>query len=99
MDLVAELDAHFAQTGKIHIRKQQRTGIKSLTTISGLENQDLSAILKAMRKEFATNGTIVKDEAFGNVLQLQGDHRRVAKDFLIERGIVSDLEHIVVHGA
>lgn len=99
MDLEAELKAHFSETAKVHIRKQQRNGTKSLTTISGLTNCDLPAILKTMRKEFATNGTIIKDDAFGEVLQLQGDQRRLAQEFLIEHGFVGDKGHIVVHGA
>ena len=34
---------------------------------------DLKKLLKAFKKEFACNGTIVDDEELGQVIQLQGD--------------------------
>ncbi|OCF40634.1 translation initiation factor SUI1 [Kwoniella heveanensis CBS 569] len=94
---------------KIHIRLQQRNGRKTLTTVQGIPKKfDHSKILKAMKKEFACNGTVVKpDEAggeddspaptgvkpnMGDVLQLQGDQRMSVKQFLVDAGIVSAKE-------
>ncbi len=83
----------------IHIRNQQRNGRKSLTTIAGLaEDLDLDKILKVMRKMFSTNGTILHDEEAGNIIQLQGDRRHDACDFLTRYNICERSE-IKVHGA
>ena len=32
-------------------------------------------VLKALKKSFKTNGTLVQDEELGTILQLQGDFR------------------------
>ncbi|CAG8617134.1 2313_t:CDS:2, partial [Dentiscutata heterogama] len=62
--------------GYIHIRIQQRNGRKTLTTVQGLPVEyDQKKLLKAFKKEFACNGTLVQDEELGQVIQLQGDQR------------------------
>ncbi|ORY30002.1 translation initiation factor SUI1-domain-containing protein [Naematelia encephala] len=100
---------------KIHIRLQQRNGRKTVTTIQGVPKKyDPKKLVKAMKKEFACNGTVLSSldssdeespvpgkEDFGKVLHLQGDHRVKAREFLIARGLVSEKEAkdlIVVHG-
>ena len=87
---------------KIHIRIHQRNGKKSITTIEGLESDlDQKRICKAMRKTFNCNGnvTLMKDSE-QEVIQLQGDQRENAKNWLIEQEIVSksDLARLVIHG-
>jgi len=82
----------------IHIRIQQRNGCKTLTTVAGLPKEfDLKRILKVLKKEFATNGTIVEDAEAGQVIQFQGDQRQKIHDF-----IVNDLEikkdKVKIHG-
>jgi translation initiation factor 1 len=72
----------------IHIRIQQRNGRKTLTTLQGLPKEyDSKKILKAFKKEFACNGTLVDDEEMGQVIQLQGDQRAKISTFLVENGI------------
>ncbi|KAH9043314.1 eukaryotic translation initiation factor 1 [Lactarius hengduanensis] len=72
----------------IHIRIQQRNGRKTLTTLQGLPKEyDSKKILKAFKKEFACNGTLVEDEEMGQVIQLQGDQRAKIFTFLTENGI------------
>ncbi len=63
----------------------QRNGRKTLTTIAGLaQDLDQRKILKYMRKQFNTNGTILIDkESNAEVIQLQGDVRKAAFDFLV----------------
>ena len=39
-------------------------------------------MLKAFKKEFACNGTLVDDEELGQVIQLQGDQRQKISMFL-----------------
>lgn len=82
----------------IHIRIQQRNGRKTLTTVTGLPKEfDLKRILKVLKKEFATNGTIVDDDEVGQVIQFQGDQRQKIHDF-----IVNDLDikkdKVKIHG-
>lgn len=81
----------------IHIRVQQRNGRKTLTTLQGLPKEyDQKKILKAFKKEFACNGTLVDDEELGQIIQLQGDQRQKVSAFLIEEGI--NKTDVKVHG-
>ncbi|KAI5452893.1 hypothetical protein NCC49_006430 [Naganishia albida] len=92
---------------KIHIRIQQRNGRKMLTTVQGLGKEyDAKKVLKAFKKEFACNGTVVSSEDadeegtpepsnkakqnFGQVIQLQGDQRAKIREFLISTGMVTE---------
>eukprot|EP00002_Diphylleia_rotans_P012578 TRINITY_DN245_c0_g1_i1.p2 TRINITY_DN245_c0_g1~~TRINITY_DN245_c0_g1_i1.p2 ORF type:complete len:109 (+),score=30.70 TRINITY_DN245_c0_g1_i1:131-457(+) len=83
---------------RIHIRVQQRNGRKSLTTIQGVPaGVDLNKLLRAFKKAFNCNGTIVKDEELGEVIQLQGDQRRLVFQFLVDEKL-SSRENIIIHG-
>lgn len=66
---------------------------------------DPKKLLKAFKKEFACNGTIVDDEELGQIIQLQGDQRQKISMFLyvcahrltsIEEGIPK--QDVKVHG-
>ena len=82
----------------VHIRIQQRNGKKSITTIQGIdEKYDQYKILKVFKKEFACNGSIVENEDYGEIIQLQGDQRNNISEFLIEVGICKKNE-IKIHG-
>lgn len=86
-----------SQQNYIHIRIQQRNGRKTLTTLQGIPKEyDLKKLLKAFKKEFACNGTVVDDEELGQVIQLQGDQRIKISTFLTEEGVPKS--HIKVHG-
>jgi len=86
------------QDGLVHIRIQQRNGRKTLTTIQGLSSEyDLKKILRACKKEFACNGTVIEHKEYGEVLQLQGDQRLKIRDWLKNTGLVS-LDQLKVHG-
>ncbi|PVU88471.1 hypothetical protein BB561_005834 [Smittium simulii] len=96
----------FADTGEtdnqqstyIHIRIQQRNGRKTITSLQGLpEELDQKRLLKAFKKVFACNGTIVEDDELGEVIQLQGDQRTNVRDFLIDEKI-SKKDMIKIHG-
>lgn len=83
--------------GYVHIRIQQRNGRKTLTTIQGLPSEfDPKKLLKAFKKEFACNGTLVQDEELGQVIQLQGDQRLKTSNFLASIGITKDA--VKIHG-
>jgi len=82
----------------VHIRMQQRNGKKSLTTIEGLaKDLDLKKILKYIKKMHSTNGTIIKDEELGEIIQVQGDQRNNVYNFLINHNICQKKE-VHVHG-
>ncbi|KAF2675003.1 SUI1-domain-containing protein [Microthyrium microscopicum] len=84
----------------IHIRIQQRNGRKTLTTVEGIPSKfDLKKILTVIKKQFACNGTVVKDEKAGDVIQLQGDQRNKVAVFLSDKkGLRIDAKTIKVHG-
>ena len=86
------------QTEKVHIRIQSRNRRKCVLTVTGLaDDLDLKRMCKYLKKTFKCNGNVVKDEEWGDVIQLQGDHRKEVKDFLISEEIV-DKDLIVMHG-
>eukprot|EP00834_Sanchytrium_tribonematis_P002504 NODE_78_length_23230_cov_1.644979.p12 type:complete len:117 gc:universal NODE_78_length_23230_cov_1.644979:13501-13851(+) len=82
----------------IHVRVQQRNGRKTLTTVQGLpEDLDQKKMVKYFKKEFACNGTIVKDEDGMEIIQLSGDQRDKIKEFLMAQEICQS-DEIKVHG-
>merc|ERR1712087_286002 len=84
------------KASNVHIRVQQRNGRKSWTIVTGFPAEaklpksgrgfpvDYDKILRALKKSFKTNGTLIKDDDHGTVIQLQGDIRREVADFLID---------------
>ena len=91
----------FADVGgseRVHIRVQLRNRKKAICSIQGLaDDLDLPRILKALKRMFKCNGSIVKDEEWGEIIQLQGDHRAGIVDFLVKEEIVPR-ENIIIHG-
>ncbi|CUV04438.1 translation initiation factor 1 (eIF1), SUI1p [Cryptosporidium parvum Iowa II] len=88
-----------SSSGYVHIRNQQRNGKKSLTTVQGLSAEfDLKRLLKAFKKNFSCNGTIIDDPEHGPILQIQGDHRHNVARFLVGENIVNS-DEIKIHGA
>jgi len=59
--------------------------------------RELRKVLKALKKSFKTNGTLVQDEELGTILQLQGDFRAEVGEFLLDQGF-SDKDHLKIHG-
>ncbi|KAF3823816.1 hypothetical protein GH733_007284 [Mirounga leonina] len=56
----------------IHIRIQQRNGRK-----------DKKKIVKAIKKKFSCNDTVIEHPEYGEVIQLQGDQHKNICQFLI----------------
>jgi translation initiation factor 1 len=84
--------------GLIHIRIQQRNGRKTLTTVQGIIDQfDKKKLVRAFKKEFACNGTVIEHPEYGEVIQLQGDQRSNVCLFLTKFGIAQE-EQLKVHG-
>nr|CAB3241520.1 eukaryotic translation initiation factor 1-like [Phallusia mammillata] len=87
-----------SQGSVIHIRIQQRNGRKTLTTVQGIsEDYDKKKIVRACKKEFACNGTVVDHSEYGEVLQLQGDQRQNIAEFLLNVGLAKK-EQVKIHG-
>ncbi|KAL6054896.1 hypothetical protein STEG23_020120 [Scotinomys teguina] len=75
----------------IHIRIQQRNGRKTLTTVQGIaDDYDKKKLVKAFKKKFVCNGTVIEHPEYGEVIQLQGDQRKNICQFLIEIGLAKD---------
>jgi translation initiation factor 1 len=84
--------------GLIHIRIQQRNGRKTLTTVQGIIEQfDKKKLVRAFKKEFACNGTVIEHPEYGEVIQLQGDQRSNVCLFLTKIGIAKE-EQLKIHG-
>ena len=91
-------DEKTAPSSVVHIRNQQRNGRKSLTTISGLQDDlDLKKILKYIRKMYSTNGNVKKDPEHGDIIQVQGDLRKEIAQFFVEYKVCGK-EEIKLHG-
>ena len=97
-DPISELmDSVKVESQKVHIRIKQRNGKKSITTIEGLsEDLDKLVICKDLKKKLHCNGSIqTVDDVVA--IQLFGDQRSSAKQFLIDNSIVAESE-IIIHG-
>ena len=85
-------------TGLIHIRIQQRNGRKTLTTVQGISEEfDKKKLVRAFKKDFACNGTVVEHPEYGEIIQLQGDQRNNVCTFLKKIGIAKD-DQLKIHG-
>eukprot|EP00160_Parvularia_atlantis_P002488 Unigene1205_Nuclearia_a/m.3852 Unigene1205_Nuclearia_a/g.3852 ORF Unigene1205_Nuclearia_a/g.3852 Unigene1205_Nuclearia_a/m.3852 type:complete len:113 (-) Unigene1205_Nuclearia_a:183-521(-) len=87
--------------GVVHIRLQQRNGRKTLTTVQGLnaylDRAKIEKLIKIFKKDFCCNGTIVDHKEWGEVIQLQGDHRTRVGDMLVNEEVVKK-EMVKIHG-
>jgi translation initiation factor 1 len=92
------MDPFTDQQSIVHIRIQQRNGKKCLTLINGIaEDLDLHKITRYLKKMYNTNGNVVSDSQYGEIIQLQGDQRKNVHDAFIEWKI-SEKGDIRVHG-
>lgn len=73
------------EESQIKIRVVKRKYGRVVTLIEGLETGVMKDIVNKLKTKCACGGTNKKDH-----LELQGDHRHVAKDFLIHTGYSED---------
>ncbi|KAK2560546.1 Eukaryotic translation initiation factor eIF1 [Acropora cervicornis] len=86
------------QDQPVHIRIQQRNGRKTLTTVQGIvDDYDKKKLVKVFKKKFSCNGTVIENEEYGEVIQLQGDQRTNISSFLESIGLAKK-EQLHVHG-
>ncbi|XP_040599806.1 eukaryotic translation initiation factor 1-like [Mesocricetus auratus] len=82
----------------IQIRNQQRNGRKTLTTVQGIADDfDEKKLVKAFKKKFACNGTVIEHPEYGEVIQLQGDQYKSTRQFMRETGLAED-DQLKAHG-
>lgn len=90
--------------GTVHIRVQQRSGRKYVTTIerdyyyvttiTWLPEIRLQQAFRSMKKELQCGGSVT----YGGAIILQGDQRQRAAQFLVENKFV-EKGRVLVHGA
>ena len=72
---------------KIKIAVIRRKFSKIITIVTGIDDKEqLKEVGKEMKQKFACGGT-VKD----NEIELQGNHKKRAKEFLIKKGYKAEL--------
>jgi translation initiation factor 1 len=107
MEVILNLEPNsdpFAQNNAdtvVHLRCQKRNGRKSITTIQGLvEHMDadkLKKFLSILQKQLSTGGAIVNDKEYGQIIQVNGDHRTRIRTLLVQEELVPN-EQIKLHG-
>lgn len=70
---------------RIQITTEKKKFGKTATLVSGFQGVDLKAIAKDLKHALACGGT-VKDQG----IELQGDHRKGAKEALVKAGFAED---------
>ncbi|CAH2302582.1 eukaryotic translation initiation factor 1 [Pelobates cultripes] len=75
----------------ISVKLQQRNGRKTLTNIQGIPDEhDKKKLVQAFKEKFACDGSVVEHPIFGEMIQLPGDQRKNACQFLVEIGLAKD---------
>jgi len=82
----------------VHVRVvKQHDGNQRVTRVEGLDSDlDLTRISEALTSFSSCTSSVVQDEASGPVLQLAGDQRVVAQQFLTDKGVVNK-QQLVLH--
>ena len=70
---------------RIHIRTEKKRFGKIVTMVSGIQGMDLKPLAKSLKQELACGGTVKE-----KVIELQGDHRKNAKNALVKFGFTED---------
>lgn len=82
---------------KVHIRVQQRSGKKFVTTIQGLNPKlNFRRINREFQRRWGCNGTVLETKDAGTVIQLQGNFAERVKDFIVDAHFTT-LNNIEVH--
>ncbi len=95
------LENDFLRREVAHLRLQKRNGRKSITTITGLEQDlDFVRLLRAFKKKFKCIGSLDIEEKTNIVLaiKLSGDQRENVKNFLLSEEIIPEERNIIIHG-
>ena len=84
---------------KVTIAVQKRNGRKCITTVTGMaDDLDLKKIVSYFKKTYSCNGSILKDEKYGEIITFSGDQKENFYNFLIKEEI-NKSDDIIVKGA
>jgi translation initiation factor 1 len=87
---------NFFNNSKVTICVQKRNGRKCITTITGMANDlDLKKIVSHIKKTYNCNGSILKDEKYGEIIKLSGDQKENFYNFLIQEEINTSNDIII----
>uniref|UniRef100_A0A6C0AQQ7 SUI1 domain-containing protein n=1 Tax=viral metagenome TaxID=1070528 RepID=A0A6C0AQQ7_9ZZZZ len=90
---------NFFNNSKITIAVQKRNGRKCITTVTGMaDDLDLKKIVSYFKKTYSCNGSILKDEKYGEIITFSGDQKENFYNFLIKEEI-NKSDDIIVKGA
>ncbi|XP_017447854.1 eukaryotic translation initiation factor 1-like [Rattus norvegicus] len=74
-----------------HIRIQQRNK-KTLTLAQAItDDYNKKKLVKAFKKKFACNGTVIEHAEYGEIIQLQDDQCKNICQFLVEIGLLREI--------
>jgi translation initiation factor 1 len=75
------------ETQKITVRTEKRSFGKIYTIIEGFDTSEieLSDVARQLKSKFACGGTVK-----GNTVELQGEHKKKARDALVQMGFPSE---------
>lgn len=80
----------------VTIKVQKRNGKKCITSVIGMaEDLDLKKIISYYKKKYSCNGSIIKDDEYGEIMILTGDQKENMYNFLIDQEICKKDEIIV----
>ena len=83
---------------KVTISVEKRNGKKCTTNVIGMaEDLDLRKILSYLNKTFSCNGSIIKDDNYGEVMSFTGDQKENIYHFLVNEEIYKK-EDIIFKG-
>ena len=75
------------ESQKIKIKNDRRRYRKIVTIVSGLDDAKSAAMLcKELKRKLACGGTVR-----GSTIELQGQHRKKVKEFLLKQGYKEEL--------
>lgn len=83
---------------KVTISVSKRNGKKCITYVIGMaEDLDLKKIVSYLKKTYSCNGSIIKDEKYGEIMKFSGDQKENIYNFLVKEEIYQK-EDIIVKG-
>ena len=97
-DLFTNSENILLKNQKVTISVKQRNGRQCMTNVIGMaEDLDLPKILSYIKKTYNCNGSILKNETFGEIMCFTGDQKENIYNFLIKEEIYKK-EDIIVTG-
>lgn len=98
INVMLDTDNNIFENSKVTISVEKRNGRKCITNVIDMaEDLDLPKILSYLKKTYNCNGSILKDEKYGEVMSFTGDQKENIYNFLIKEQIYKK-EDIIIKG-